>query len=60
MAVEVTSHDSYAHHRDRVVKASAYAGAGIPVCLLVDRRARSVLVHTDPGFKRTDTATSTR
>ncbi|MET8448635.1 Uma2 family endonuclease [Streptomyces sp. NPDC005209] len=48
MAVEVTSHDSYTHHRDHVVKVCAYAGAGIPVYLLIDRHNRSVLVHTDP------------
>lgn len=34
MAVEVTSHDSDTHQRDRVEKPDGYAAAGIPVYLL--------------------------
>ncbi|MFI2202849.1 Uma2 family endonuclease [Streptomyces sp. NPDC020192] len=48
MAVEITSYDSDTHHRDRVEKPRAYAEAGIPVYLLIDRGNLSILVHTDP------------
>ncbi|WP_328872808.1 Uma2 family endonuclease [Streptomyces sp. NBC_00287] len=48
MAVEVTSYDSDTHQRDRVQKPQAYAEAGIPVYLLIDRDHLSVLVHSDP------------
>lgn len=48
MTVEVTSFDSDTHDRDRVEKPQAYAEAGIPVYLLIDRDRRSVLVHSDP------------
>ncbi|KOT42012.1 hypothetical protein ADK41_09000 [Streptomyces caelestis] len=48
MTVEVTSFDSDTHDRDRVEKPQAYAEAGIPVYLLIDRDLRSVLVHSDP------------
>ncbi|SER50058.1 Putative restriction endonuclease [Streptomyces qinglanensis] len=37
MTVEVTSYDSDTDRRDRQEKPAAYAAAGIPVCLLVDR-----------------------
>ncbi|MEU6094523.1 Uma2 family endonuclease [Streptomyces sp. NPDC047079] len=49
MAVEVTPYDSDTHNRDRVEKPRAYAEAGIPVYLLIDRDNLSVLVHSDPG-----------
>ncbi|WP_432135055.1 MULTISPECIES: Uma2 family endonuclease [unclassified Streptomyces] len=49
MAVEITSHDSDTHNRDRVEKPRAYAQARIPVYLLVDRDNRAVLVHSDPS-----------
>ena len=48
MAVEVTSYDSDTHNRDRVEKPRAYAEAGIPVYLLIDRDNFSVVVHSDP------------
>jgi Uma2 family endonuclease len=48
MAVEVTSYDSDTHNRDRVEKPRAYAGARIPVYLLIDRDKLSILVHSDP------------
>jgi Uma2 family endonuclease len=48
MTVEVTSYDSDTHQRDRVQKPRAYAEAGIPVYLLIDRDSLSVLVHSDP------------
>jgi len=48
MAVEITSCDAETHERDRIEKPRAYAEAGIPVCLLIDRDHRSVLVHSDP------------
>ncbi|MBD0838717.1 MULTISPECIES: Uma2 family endonuclease [unclassified Streptomyces] len=48
MAVEVTSHDSDTHQRDRVDKPDAYAAAGIPVCLLIDRDDRSIVVFNQP------------
>ncbi|MGC0376009.1 Uma2 family endonuclease [Streptomyces sp. SAI-229] len=48
MTVEVTSFDSDTHARDRVEKPQAYAEAGIPVYLLIDRDRRSILVHSDP------------
>lgn len=48
MAVEITSYDSDTHQRDRVEKPRAYAEAGIPVYLLIDRDNRTVLVHCDP------------
>ncbi len=47
-AVEITSYDSDTHNRDRVEKPQAYAGAGIPVHLLIDRGSLSVVVHSDP------------
>ncbi|GGZ86221.1 Uma2 family endonuclease [Streptomyces echinoruber] len=48
MAVEVTSYDSDTHRRDRVEKPDAYAAAGIPVYLLIDRDDRSVGVFNQP------------
>ncbi|MET8952721.1 Uma2 family endonuclease [Streptomyces sp. NPDC004393] len=48
MAVEVTSYDSDTHNRDRVEKPRAYAEAGIPVYLLIDRDYLSVVVHSHP------------
>ncbi|MGG7572944.1 Uma2 family endonuclease [Streptomyces sirii] len=48
MAVEVTSHDGDTDRRDRKEKPAAYAAAGIPVYLLVDRDNCAVVVHTDP------------
>ncbi|WP_030682778.1 Uma2 family endonuclease [Streptomyces sp. NRRL B-1347] len=48
MAVEVTSCDRDADQRDRVEKPSAYAAAGIPVYLLVDRDSSEVIVHAEP------------
>ncbi|MFC8239929.1 Uma2 family endonuclease [Streptomyces chartreusis] len=48
MTVEITSYDSDTHNRDRVEKPRAYAEAGIPVYLLIDRDNLSVLVHSDP------------
>ncbi|MFE5816284.1 Uma2 family endonuclease [Streptomyces sp. NPDC056479] len=51
MAVEITSYDSDTHNRDRVEKPRAYAEAGIPVYLLIDRDELSVLVHSDPDLE---------
>lgn len=51
MAVEITSYDSDTHNRDRVEKPRAYAEAGIPVYLLIDRDNLSVLVHTAPDLE---------
>lgn len=48
MAVEITSYDSDTHKRDRVDKPRAYAEAGIPVYLLIDRDNLSILVHSNP------------
>ncbi|MGS2588883.1 Uma2 family endonuclease [Streptomyces hebeiensis] len=48
MTVEVTSRDSDTHKRDRVEKPAAYADAGIPVYLLIDREAGTVTVHSNP------------
>ncbi|MDT0464988.1 Uma2 family endonuclease [Streptomyces gibsoniae] len=59
MAVEVTSYDSDTHNRDRVEKPRAYAEAGIPVYLLIDRDYLSVVVHSHPdpedGYRVTHT-----
>ncbi|MDJ1135521.1 Uma2 family endonuclease [Streptomyces iconiensis] len=51
MTVEVTSYDPDTDRRDRWEKPAAYAAAGIPVYLLVDREAGTVTVHSapDPG-----------
>ncbi|MGY1452197.1 Uma2 family endonuclease [Streptomyces sp. SS8] len=48
MTVEVTSYDQDTGRRDRVEKRDAYAAAGIPVHLLVDRDDHSVTVHSEP------------
>ncbi|WCN02275.1 Uma2 family endonuclease [Streptomyces sp. M92] len=48
MAVEITSYDSDTNRRDRVEKPDAYAAAGIPVYLLVDRDDCTVTVFTEP------------
>ncbi|MGC0330531.1 Uma2 family endonuclease [Streptomyces sp. SAI-170] len=48
MVVEVTSYDSDTHQRDRVDKPDAYAAAGIPVYLLIDRDDGTVTVFTHP------------
>ncbi|GGX13046.1 Uma2 family endonuclease [Streptomyces lomondensis] len=48
MTVEITSCDSDTHHRDREEKPQAYAGAGIPLYLLVDRHTRWTAVHSEP------------
>ncbi|MGK5448596.1 Uma2 family endonuclease [Streptomyces radiopugnans] len=48
MTVEVTSYDPDTGRRDRVEKRDAYAAAGIPVHLLVDRDDHSVTVHSEP------------
>jgi Uma2 family endonuclease len=51
MVVEVTSYDSDTHNRDRVEKPRAYAEAGIPVYLLIDRANFTVLVHSNPDLE---------
>jgi Uma2 family endonuclease len=48
MTVEVTSHDPDTDARDRVEKPPAYAQAGIPVFLLVDRKYGEVQIHSEP------------
>ncbi|MFI5805771.1 Uma2 family endonuclease [Streptomyces sp. NPDC051561] len=48
MVAEVTSYDSDTDLRDRRDKPLAYAQAGIPVYLLVDRDSCEVLVHSEP------------
>ncbi|MDT9692637.1 Uma2 family endonuclease [Streptomyces sp. P9(2023)] len=48
MVVEVTSYDRDTDRRDRVEKPAAYAEAGIPVYLLVDRDRGTVTVHSEP------------
>ncbi|MET9105949.1 Uma2 family endonuclease [Streptomyces zhihengii] len=48
MVAEITSHDADTDRRDRVEKRDGYAQAEIPVYLLVDRDADSLLVHSRP------------
>jgi hypothetical protein len=48
LVVEVTSYDPHGNARDRVEKPRAYAGAGIPVFLLVDRDSCEVKVSSEP------------
>ncbi|WP_370414088.1 Uma2 family endonuclease [Streptomyces fradiae] len=48
MVVEITSHDSDTHRRDRVEKVDGYAAAAIPVYLLVDRDATTLYVLSEP------------
>lgn len=52
MTVEVTSYDGDTDRRDRQEKPAAYAAAGIPVYLLIDRDSCTVVVHTNPDPKR--------
>ncbi|MFF4700884.1 Uma2 family endonuclease [Streptomyces chattanoogensis] len=52
MAVEVTSHDSDTHQRDRVEKPRAYAETRIPLYLLIDRQACEVSVYSEPDGDR--------
>lgn len=60
MAVEITSYDSDTHNRDRLEKPKAYAEAGIPVYLLIDRDKMAVVVHSEPdrriGYRDVHTA----
>ncbi|MFI5758089.1 Uma2 family endonuclease [Streptomyces sp. NPDC051569] len=49
MTVEVTSYDSDTDRRDREEKPAAYAAAGIPLYLLIDRDHGTVTVHSDPA-----------
>ncbi|AXG79293.1 Uma2 family endonuclease [Streptomyces paludis] len=49
MTVEVTSYDSDTDRRDRKEKPAAYAAAGIPVYLLIDRDHCTVSVFTEPS-----------
>ncbi|MFF0728947.1 Uma2 family endonuclease [Streptomyces sp. NPDC004134] len=58
MVVEVTSYDSDTHRRDRVEKPVAYAAAGIPAYLLIDRDACTLTVYSEPsseGYRATRT-----
>lgn len=52
MVAEVTSFDSDTDRRDRVEKPRAYAEAGIPVHLLIDRDSAEVVVHSGPDGVR--------
>ncbi|MGW8380419.1 Uma2 family endonuclease [Streptomyces sp. ODS28] len=52
MTVEVTSYDSDTDSRDRKEKPRAYAEAGIPVYLLIDRDSCEVVVHSEPDGPR--------
>ncbi|MFC8953991.1 Uma2 family endonuclease [Streptomyces sp. NPDC057101] len=52
MTVEVTSGASDTGRRARVEKPHAYAEAGIPVFLLIDRKAGEVRVHSQPYGER--------
>ncbi|MGW8395709.1 Uma2 family endonuclease [Streptomyces lydicus] len=52
MTVEITSYDGDTERRDRVEKPAAYAAAGIPVHLLVDRDSCELVVHTNPAPDR--------
>ncbi|WP_433546479.1 Uma2 family endonuclease [Streptomyces sp. CA-294286] len=52
MTVEITSYDSDTDHRDRVEKPPAYAAAGIPVYLLIDRESCEVAVFSKPDRER--------
>lgn len=51
MTVEITSFDGDTNNRDRLEKPAAYAAAGIPVHLLVDRDSCEVVVHINPDRK---------
>ncbi|MYZ34472.1 MULTISPECIES: Uma2 family endonuclease [unclassified Streptomyces] len=48
MTVEVTSYDSDTDRRDRKEKPAAYAAAGIPLYLLIDRGDCTITVHSVP------------
>ncbi|MGH3322893.1 MAG: Uma2 family endonuclease [Streptomyces sp.] len=48
MVVEVASHDTDTDQRDRLEECVGYAGAAIPVYLLIDRDDCSLTVHSDP------------
>lgn len=48
MTLEVTSYDSDTGRRDREEKPAAYAAAGIPVYLLIDRDTCVITVHSNP------------
>ncbi|WP_194814035.1 Uma2 family endonuclease [Nocardia sp. XZ_19_385] len=48
MVLEVTSYDSDTDRRDRIEKPAAYAEAGIPVYLLVDRESCESIVYSQP------------
>ncbi len=48
MTVEVTSYDPDTDNRDRHEKRIAYAEAGIPVYLLIDREACTLTVYSEP------------
>lgn len=52
MTVEVMSGASDTGRRARVEKPHAYAEAGIPVFLLIDRKADEVRVHSQPDGER--------
>ncbi|KPC67138.1 hypothetical protein ADL29_02985 [Streptomyces chattanoogensis] len=56
MAAEVTSFDRDADSRDRREKPRAYAEAGIPVYLLIDRDSCEVTVYSEPDGDRYDKA----
>ncbi|MEU3565502.1 Uma2 family endonuclease [Kitasatospora sp. NPDC006786] len=55
MVAEVTSYDSDADRRARVEKPRAYAEAGIPVYLLIDRDSAEVVVHSRSDGVRYET-----
>jgi Uma2 family endonuclease len=48
LTAEVTSFDEDTDQRDRVEKPRAYAEAGIPVYLLIDRDHHEITVHAEP------------
>ncbi|MDF3142332.1 MULTISPECIES: Uma2 family endonuclease [unclassified Streptomyces] len=48
MAVEITSHDRDTNQRDRIDKPVGYAGAEIPVYLLIDRDIDTITVYSEP------------
>lgn len=56
MVSEVTSHDDVANERDRVEKPVAYAQAGIPVYLLIDRDSGKATVFSEPTNGAYDTS----
>ncbi|GAA0392226.1 Uma2 family endonuclease [Streptomyces luteireticuli] len=52
MAVEVTSYDADTDRRDRREKPDAYAAAGIPLYLLIDRDSCEAVVHINPDQEK--------